>query len=61
MRYTLLFTIVILAFSACKKEKFTTAPQISYKSISPNAVLISIVPFQALPVLQLMLQMQKAT
>lgn len=50
MRYTIIFTIVILAFSACKKEKFTTAPQISYKSISPNAVFTNL-PFQALPVI----------
>ena len=41
MRYTLLFTIAILYFTACKKDKYTTAPQISYKSVSPNAVDLS--------------------
>lgn len=25
-----------LFFSACKKDKYTTAPQIKYKSVSPN-------------------------
>ena len=38
MRYTLLFTIAILAFTACKKDKYTTAPQISYKSLSANLI-----------------------
>jgi hypothetical protein len=36
MRFT--FSIILLAaiFIGCKKDKFTTAPQISYKKISPN-------------------------
>lgn len=38
MRYSLLFTIAIFLFTACKKDKFTTAPQIDYKSISPKAI-----------------------
>ena len=38
MRYRLVFTIAILFLTACKKDKFTTAPQIEYKSISPTAV-----------------------
>lgn len=38
MRYILLFTIAVLAFTACKKDKFTTAPQIKFKSISPAVV-----------------------
>lgn len=38
MRYSLLFTIAILFFTACKKDKYTTAPQIAYKSVSPNVV-----------------------
>lgn len=50
MRYTLLFTIAILFFTACKKDKFTTAPQISYKSLDPNAVYNNL-PVQTLPVL----------
>ena len=39
MRYTLVFTIIILLFTACKKDKFTTVPQIKYKSISPTEVI----------------------
>ena len=35
MRYSLLFTIAILFFTACKKDKYTTAPQISFKSFNP--------------------------
>ncbi len=38
MRYTLLLAIAILLFTTCKKDKFTTAPQINYKSIAPNVV-----------------------
>ena len=36
MRYSLLFTIAILFCTACKKDKYTTAPQISFKSFSPG-------------------------
>jgi hypothetical protein len=36
MRYSLLFAIAILFFTACKKDKYTTAPQISFKSLSPD-------------------------
>ncbi len=50
MRYSLLVTIAILFFTACKKDKFTSAPQISYKSIGPNVVSLNL-PFQAMPVL----------
>ncbi len=39
MRYSLLFAIAILVFTACKKDKYTTAPQIEYKSINPNSAL----------------------
>ncbi len=35
MRYSLLFTIAILFFTACKKDKYTTAPQITFKSFKP--------------------------
>jgi hypothetical protein len=35
MRYSLLFAIAILFFTACKKDKYTTAPQIVFKSFSP--------------------------
>ena len=37
MRITILSVTVILLFSACNKDKYTTEPQISFKSISPNA------------------------
>ncbi len=54
MRYTLLFSIVVLALVGCKKDKFTTAPQITYKSIKPNSIS-SHFPFssQTLPVITL--------
>jgi hypothetical protein len=39
MRYPLLFTIAILVFTGCKKDKFTTVPQIKFKSISPTVVV----------------------
>lgn len=35
MRYSLLFTIAILFFTACKKDQYTTAPQITFKSFKP--------------------------
>jgi hypothetical protein len=35
MRYSLLFAIAILFFTACKKDKYTTAPQITFKSFRP--------------------------
>jgi hypothetical protein len=39
MRYILsIFTVTILFF-ACKKDKFTTVPQITFKSVKPNAWL----------------------
>jgi hypothetical protein len=36
MRYCLLISILALGFVACKKDKFTSAPQISFKSINPD-------------------------
>ena len=52
MRYTLLMAIVILGLASCKKDKFTTAPQISYKSLKPNVVQGNIpLTGQYLPVL----------
>ena len=35
MRYSLLFAIAILFFTAGKKDKYTTAPQIVFKSFNP--------------------------
>ena len=36
MRITFILAFLVLAFAACKKDKYTTAPQIRLKSISPN-------------------------
>lgn len=36
MRFTLVFAITVLLFTACNKDKFTTAPQISFKSYNPD-------------------------
>jgi hypothetical protein len=36
MRTTLILAVLVLAFAACKKDKYTTAPQIKFKSISPD-------------------------
>jgi len=54
MRYTLITAVAILLFAGCKKDKFTTEPQLSYKSIKPNAAYSNI-PFnqQVIPVLTL--------
>jgi len=52
MRYTLLFTLFFLFFTACKKDKYTTAPQLSYKSINPNVVFLNLTS-QVMPVLTL--------
>ena len=54
MRYTFLIAILFIFFVACEKDKFTTAPQIEYKSIKPNS-LQSNLPngTQQIPVLSL--------
>jgi hypothetical protein len=49
MRYSLVFTIAIFLLCACKKDKYTTAPQIKFKSISPDAITSG--TFSADPVL----------
>lgn len=36
MRTTIFLAILVLGFAACKKDKYTTAPQIKIKEISPN-------------------------
>ena len=52
MRYSLLFAIAILVFTACKKDKYTSAPQIEYKSINPNTAFSNFsCTFQDIPVL----------
>ena len=48
MRYSLLFTLVILFFTACKKDKFTTTPQIKFEKLSHNAV--DLLPTSATPI-----------
>jgi hypothetical protein len=52
MRNTLLIFLVALIFTGCKKDKFTTVPQITFKSVKPNTIFSSI-PFkdQVIPVL----------
>lgn len=42
MRNPFLFTIAILLFAACKKDKYTTVPQIKFEKLSHNAVDLSI-------------------
>lgn len=51
MRYAILVISVLIFCTACKKDKFTTAPQIKYKSLSHNAVDLS--PTSAVPVVTL--------
>ena len=52
MRYTLLIVMLAMMLSACKKDKYTTAPQISYKSIKPDVISLNIpIPNQQIPVL----------
>jgi hypothetical protein len=41
MRYTFLILVMIFIFAACKKDKYTTAPQISFKSLKPNSWISS--------------------
>lgn len=53
MRYSLLLAIVIFLFTACNKDKFTTAPQITYKSIEPDYYFTNIASGQVMPVLTL--------
>lgn len=36
MRTTILLAALILGFTACNKDKYTTAPQIKFKDISPD-------------------------
>lgn len=38
MRITLFLAIIVLAFVACKKDKYTTAPQIRFTSMKPNTI-----------------------
>ena len=42
MRTTFILACLIVFFSACKKDKFTTEPQITYKSVDPNFTSIDL-------------------
>lgn len=52
MRYLVIIAFLCFLFWGCKKDKFTTEPQIAYKSLTPNVVDASL-PFQVMPVLTL--------
>ncbi len=41
MRYTSVFIMALFFLGACNKDKFTTVPQIKYKSIDPTAITVS--------------------
>jgi hypothetical protein len=47
MRNILLIFAAALAISGCKKDKFTTAPQISFKDISPQTMPSTLLNTQA--------------
>jgi hypothetical protein len=51
MRNILIIIAAVLALTACNKNKFTTAPQISFKSISPDITASNNANFFAAPVL----------
>lgn len=43
MRYTIIIFIISLIAVSCGKDKYTSAPQIKYKSISPNTVFRGVI------------------
>ena len=52
MRYIFLLGVMSLLFVACNKNKFTTVPQIKFKSVKPNTAFSNIpVNQQQIPVL----------
>ena len=52
MRYIFFLGFLIILFAACKKNKFTTIPQIKFKSVKPNTAFSNIpVNQQEIPVL----------
>jgi hypothetical protein len=53
MRYILSILIVALLLSACKKDKFTTAPQISFKGVKPDAYFQGSTSSSNLPIITL--------
>ena len=46
MRGTILILVIAVIFSACKKDKYTSAPQIEYKSLTSN-VFVNVVGAQS--------------
>lgn len=42
MRTTILIVSMLVLFTGCKKDKYTTEPQIKYKSVSPNFTSIDL-------------------
>lgn len=42
MRYLPIIVVIAICLVACKKDKFTTAPQISFKSVKPNTIYSNI-------------------
>ncbi|MES2431148.1 MAG: hypothetical protein V4556_09430 [Bacteroidota bacterium] len=38
MRYTILFALFTMLLVGCKKDKFTTVPQLKYKSVNTNVL-----------------------
>ncbi|RYF90034.1 MAG: hypothetical protein EOO03_04595 [Chitinophagaceae bacterium] len=42
MKNLLFFAILLLAFTACKKDKFATEPKIEFISVTPNTTSIQI-------------------
>jgi len=51
MRYILLIAAIVVLFTACKKDKFTTVPQISFKSVNPDYYQQGVTQDANLPVL----------
>ena len=47
MRFTLVLVILVLAIVGCKKDKFTTAPQIRFLSVDPNYARSDLTPSQS--------------
>ena len=48
MRFTIIILLISILAISCGKDKYTTNPQIEYKSLKPNAIR-SDLPFQELP------------
>lgn len=42
MRTTFILATFILIFAGCKKDKYTTEPQLEYKSVDPNFTSVNI-------------------